>query len=164
MTLLEGEGLMKAEILKLTDSTSPDFLGFPTTNVQTAANWATVITSLFGEMSIPNTTTAVLGLCEPIFSSTFLAALSSGVPDTRGVVGFNNGLDAYTTELAVLLVSSGAAQVCLPPPPGTLNLELTMVGVTSDAVSAAGKFAQRVREWAQTGTAILVQPTVINWQ
>ena len=142
---------MVEKILTFTDSTNASFAGFPADATDAATNWGTVITTLFSGMSIPKTSTVILELCEPFFVSTFLTSLAAGA----GAVGFNLGLDAYATELALLVVSAGFATVCVPPPPGTLLLELTLDTNTTDATVAAEKFAQRVREWAQTGTVTL---------
>ena len=153
---------VKTELLKYTDPTNADFQGWPPDSATTASNWGKIVRPLFASLVVPPVTPVIVDAAIASFESTFLAALNT-TSSTRAVTGLNSGLDVLAASIAAGVLQSGSAVACLPPPPGTLLIELTMTGTTSDASEAADRFSVRLATWVATGTATITPPTVQNW-
>jgi hypothetical protein len=134
---------MKGEILRLTDGSRADHVGWPSSASEAAANWAQALSRYFGEMVYPE-------LIEGVIAAA--AAASVGVMqeslEKQGHLGLEF-LSAGCAAFAPLLAAKPPVVATAPPtPPVFPPLE---PAATADG--PAGKVADVIDTWARTGTA-----------
>lgn len=141
---------LEDQILRLTDQTRSDFLGFPSTANLVGANWARAARAFFVVASIPS-----IAILLPVAHDLAESAMSSTVVSlsSTGVLALQNGFAIYAATLAANVLP-GAGVVVPPPTPLTLPL----LPPVSDPLIPAAVIAASVLAWALTGTFIPATP------
>lgn len=152
------------EILKLTDASRPDFVGFPLTPEVVAANWANAAKVFFLEMVVPPVLPAVVAAGAEAFRTAMATALGPSGSLT-GLTALSAGFGAMATVLA-----AGAVPPAATPPPLPVLAPLTaalapfiLVPVpdpTPSAVATAGA----ILTWCKTGLyGVAPAPPTTPW-
>lgn len=125
---------LTAEILKLTDETNPDFVGFPPDNETTAINWAAAISAYLATLTTPPGGGLAAVAAEGTAASAMEAALDAGG------IGLVELFAAFGVAIAVIPVSVAGVFSLTPLPPSAL--------VGPPAASLAGD----ATKWVAAGT------------
>lgn len=139
-------------ILTRTDPDNPAFLGFPASTAEAGAAWAQIASAYFREAVAPPLS-AVTGVGEPAFVSTFVGANGPGT----GLIALSSAFIAYASAVAPAV--SGIVPGSLSTPPAspltvTLPAALIAQGNVPDATIAATTMAGVIDTWARTGVFI----------
>lgn len=134
----------RAEMLKLTNPSSPSFRGWPATTADAAVAWADVAKAYFSEIMMPPIVAPTHDLAHAAFVPAFLAA--------EGLAALTAGLTAYAGVLAASVPTS------TPPPAPPVWPTLPN---TSDPILPASLVALAVQAWAVTGTG--PTPASLPW-
>lgn len=148
--------VLMEEVLKITDKSRPDFVGFPAvvvdgvldrpaTNDLVATNWANAAGNFFLGIVVPPGAVAGVPLAVATFKSTMLGLLS--VPG-GGVVALEQ---AFFSMGAVLAVSGAPAAIPPPAPPLLAAALLPFLAGTADPTGPAAALANAVFLWTKTG-------------
>lgn len=137
---------LQTEILKLTDSTRPDFAGFPATHAAAAENWSNAWKAYIVQTLSPPPNPAGAETARLVLASTL--ATGFAVPG-GGIGALINGLVAFMATYALALAPSVAPLPCLPPP---LPPPFTPGPASADPVAPAASFAATLDTWTRTAT------------
>ena len=142
---------MTNAVLKLTDQTVPGFVGFPTDDATTAANWADAAKDFFDELVTP----LVIPGTQAAGRDAFAAAMEGllAVPQ-GGAAALDAGFVAFAGVIA-LGVAPVPAGVTVPPAGGPaigLLLASFIAIPVSDPNLPAAEMGSGILAWAETGT------------
>ncbi|APU88894.1 hypothetical protein Rctr197k_075 [Virus Rctr197k] len=158
---------MTTEVLRLTDATRGDFVGFPAvvvggvvdlpaTNALVAANWAGAARRFFSEIVVPVVVPTAFLTGEAAFQAAMFALM--GPP---GLYDPGAALAAGFSAFAVVIAASAVVPVAVPPP---APLTLTPGVPTADPVGPATNLATAVFTWAKTGLyGVPPVPPLVPW-
>lgn len=148
---------LRAEVLKLTDSTDPNFVGFPETAEQTAANWAHAARVFFEELLAFVVLPGTHDIAEEAFHAASVATVS--LPGA-GAAALDSGFAAYAGALAAGVTPGTGAAV---PPPGPLALATAIPLPVPTPGPPAAAIGAHVLAWASTGSFTPTGGSAIPW-
>lgn len=144
-------------VIRMTDKDHPDFVGFPATYDDAAANWAAAARAFFEQASVPNvsqlTPLIAHDLCEDAMRAVLGPLFAAQTPTC-----LNDGFAIYAGLLAAnVIVGVGV------PPPAPLAIPIQPIFPPPTAETAALALAAAVYGWAITGSVVLPGPIVVPW-
>lgn len=172
---------LKAEILKIIDSTHPEFVGWPivfdesgvvdlsASNVKAASNWANAARVYFSQGIVPGEVPIPIGmpiikpgthdLAVTAMTGAMASQLDLNSPTSpTGFIALNLGWMAYASELALGVVP-GTGVITAP---AVLVIAPLPIVPPPTPEAAATKMAGEIDLWARTGTATpLIGPPVL---
>lgn len=142
-----------AEILKFSDPSSSNFVGFPATVQQTAEYWAQAFSVFLSEVIVPpGYLLAALPIGRPLMIAAMVALAipnpASGVlyyPPGSGITALGNGLAALVAPVIAIALPA----IVVPPP--ALFVPPPLPPVTNPTIPATA-IATAAFLWAKTGT------------
>ena len=141
MPLIAGD--LIASVLKITDQTNPEFLGFPVgpdeeaINTTVSENWANAVGDFLSTLVQPPGSGLAAQAAIPGAAAAMKAALEAGAP----------GLSELVTAFGAAIELAGAAFATKQG-----SFSLTPLPPTSDTVAPATSFEADVTRWVAAGT------------
>lgn len=159
---------LTTEILKLTDKSRPDFVGFPLvltaaneldivgTNDKVATNWANAAGVFFATIVVPPVLPPVIAAGVAAFKTAMFALLGPPGSPTAAAA-----LAAGFTAMAGVIAAGAVPPVAVPPP---APLVIPIGPPIADPLPPAANIAAAVFAWAKTGLyGVPPQPPSIPW-
>jgi len=148
---------LRDQVLRLTDATDPDFVGFPTTPERTSENWAQAARAFFEELTAFAVIPGTHDLAEEAFYGASVATIS--LPGA-GAAALDAAFAAYAGALASGVAPGSGAAV---PPPGPLALATAIPLPVSTPGPPAVAIGAHVKAWAGTGSFTPTGGSAIPW-
>lgn len=141
-------------ILRRTDQTRADFVGFPADNTTSAMNWAMVASEYYRE-SVAPFLAPVTSIGEQAFTATYLTQIGGTPgPVPLGLLALDTSFQAYVIAVAGAVLSIIPGSITTPPV-GLPGIPGLLTVPTSDPVAPATTLSTTLDLWSRTGTFAL---------
>jgi len=149
--------VMQTEVLKMTDESRGDFVGWPESAPETAANWAAACRAFFTQISAPPINPAIHGAAEQAFIAASVGTIS--VPG-GGAAALDLGFQVYAATMIAGVIPPAIAIPPVVPP----LLATVLIAPVPSAQGVAVTLGAKIYTWAITGTfTVPPAPAVLPW-
>lgn len=142
----------ESAMLKLTDPSDPDFVGWPASHADAGSNWAAVADTFFADIVMPPAVPPVVPPATPPANTVGYDAFTAAYALSSGLDALSAGLVAYAAAIAASVPTS------TPPP---LPPSFPSLPNTDDPAAPAASIAAAVYAWAITGLG--PTPAALPW-